>query len=407
MERTTCFTDDIQQQQGLQVLNIGEEHAFWWNGQPKLCALLRKTLGVDSLETLRNSTTTADQQQAPAPPVLVNLTLNCTHITHDAGLGTGNWLVAFYMTRILSSYANAHFQFQCHNNDCSWSEDVLAHLQQCYPPLDQDHWPVHTVPIPVTEKLLCAWDMFQAPVSLALSDIQKDMRRLVRTVLPHSDKPPPPPTTTTLVATNGGVAPPPVLYIPTHRYSATRWFGNNVFFDDVAIHFRCGDVLNLTRPRGDYGITRFAEYTKRISPEARSIGIVTQPFEPSRNRPHDQAHTGPCQTLVESLVRYLRRSLPHVESIAIRNGPHETLVLAYVRLAVANQTLTSLSSFSAFPILAQYGENHFEKGRMQVNRWLNHLGLPHVHPIEGDLLRNHRIMKENSMEFVLKWLNLF
>mmetsp|Transcript_20776 Transcript_20776/g.35406 ORF Transcript_20776/g.35406 Transcript_20776/m.35406 type:complete len:257 (+) Transcript_20776:1615-2385(+) len=256
--------------------------------------------------------------------------------------------------------------------------------------------------------------MRHIPLSLALYDIQDDMRTILRTIVPTSIRSSG--STSSSVAAHEKKLPTdlsaPFLPLPTHQEVKTTLFGP-VFLDDAAIHFRCGDVLNITTPRGDYGITRFAEYKKRISPHVRSIGIVTQPFDASRNRPLDSQNTKDCKILVESLARYLGRAYPAAQ-INIRNDQKEgkvgeTLVLAYVRLMAANQTLTSLSSFSAFPILANYGENYFERGRMLVNQWLNNvpLLLPHLHQINGDLLRNHRIMKENSMEFNLQWLNLY
>jgi hypothetical protein len=50
----------------------------------------------------------------------------------------------------------------------------------------------------------------------------------------------------------------------------------SVELDDAVIHFRCGDLMDSTHP--NFGFMKFSGYTKFISPSARSIGILTQPF---------------------------------------------------------------------------------------------------------------------------------
>jgi hypothetical protein len=46
--------------------------------------------------------------------------------------------------------------------------------------------------------------------------------------------------------------------------------------DDAVIHFRCGDLMNSGH--GEFDFLTFKGYTRYISPEARTIGILTQPF---------------------------------------------------------------------------------------------------------------------------------
>jgi hypothetical protein len=61
----------------------------------------------------------------------------------------------------------------------------------------------------------------------------------------------------------------------------------SLMLDDVAIHFRCGDVLG-EQFRNDFGMILFREYAKWIwTSNATSIGIVTQPFQTDRNRKID------------------------------------------------------------------------------------------------------------------------
>jgi hypothetical protein len=332
---------------------------FWWDGQPKLCALIRKLKEVTRI-------------QDKGRPVVLNLRINCTDITRNNGLGTGNWLVAFYMMRIAASYASVHLKFEC--SAANYQTEILPYLQGCYAPTI-DRWP----PFNVTDTLMCGWEMRTAPVHLAALDIKDAMRHLVRTAT--------------------GFERPPLSVNVT-----TTMFGE-VSFDEVAIHFRCGDILNLPNPRGDYGLIRYSEYQKRIDPSVKSIGLITQSFDKSRNREADQVNTDACRDLANLLVGRFKTDFPEA-TITIRNDQSETLTLAYVRLAVAEQSIVGLSSFGAFPILANFGTSYFVEGRLLVNKWLNHI--PDMMDnlvviIDPKLLRNKGIMK-NGIEFTKRWI---
>ena len=353
--------------QEVNAANIDEELLFWWDGQPKLCQLIRKLKGgVNHIED-------------PGSPAVLNLNINCTNLTHNNGLGPGNWLVGFYMARLAAAFTSVHLKFEC--SAANYKTEVLPFLQGCYLPVTdryppvKDRWPQENA----TEHLLCGWDMMTAPIQLAALEIRDAMRHLV-------------------LSATGFERPP--LSVPVN----TTMFGQ-VSFDEVAIHFRCGDVIKMTNPRGDYGFTRYSEYKKRISPDAKSIGIITQSFDKSRLRDQDQEHTEVCRDLVHLLVGRMRKDYPRA-TVSIRNGPSETLPLAYSRLAVAEQSIIGLSSFSAFPILANYGTSYFEEGRFLVNKWLNFVPelMGNVEPIKnGEFLRNRRIMKK-GINFTKDWI---
>jgi hypothetical protein len=98
----------------------------------------------------------------------------------------------------------------------------------------------------------------------------------------------------------------------------------DVELDDVALHFRCGDVLGGAK-RNDFGMIRFYEYKKWIPRDTESIAILTQPFEKERNRGQDSRKADNCKTVVEALVSYLQAFAPK-SRITIRNDINETLV---------------------------------------------------------------------------------
>jgi hypothetical protein len=105
-------------------------------------------------------------------------------------------------------------------------------------------------------------------------------------------------------------------------------------------------------------------------------------------------------------VNRLQRDFPKA-SVNVRNGQKETITLAYIRLAVAEQTIIGLSSFGAFPILANFGTNYFLEGRMLVNQWLN--SVPNIMGKmivmkDAEFLRNKHIMKK-GINFTLSWFS--
>jgi hypothetical protein len=142
----------------------------------------------------------------------------------------------------------------------------------------------------------------------------------------------------------------------------------NVELDEVAIHFRCGDILGGAK-RKDFGIIHFSEYKKWISNSSASVGIVTQPFSKGKfTRTADLAKARHCQQVVTALVDYLHGFLPNT-AIRIRNDLEEPLAVTYARLVMAKQAFVSYSSFGIFPVIATFGDGYFQMGNHVVNPW--------------------------------------
>ena len=216
-----------------------------------------------------------------------------------------------------------------------------------------------------------------SPINFAVSQFEQEY------LLPEAQNPPFSPAPAT-----GNI-----YRIPIHHYYQNGPIYPGVEFDDVVIHFRCGDVL-MGAPGCGFHYVRFAEYTRLISPDAQSIGIVTQSFslEPGvQARGVDKlATTGDrCRKLVqEGLVAYIQERFPKAK-ISIRNGPNETIPLAYARMIMANQTLAlNPSTFSLFPALTTFGMGYYGKpvtrkeNRIQYS-WVNHHLAPNLYEHEG------------------------
>jgi hypothetical protein len=142
--------------------------------------------------------------------------------------------------------------------------------------------------------------------------------------------------------------------------------------DDVVAHFRCGDIISSSHP--SFGFMKFSAYIKLISPETKSIGIITQPFELTNQSRYFDATKNKrrrCKELVSAFVEQLSESFPEAR-IIIHNGPKETIALAYARMIMAKQAIVGIGTFGVFPALATFGTGYIRKPDFAVapNRWL-------------------------------------
>ena len=147
--------------------------------------------------------------------------------------------------------------------------------------------------------------------------------------------------------------------------------------------------------RNDFGIIRFREYKRWISPKAKRVGIITQPFDRGLLRWQDKGRAAVCKRAVYTLVDYLKGFLGNSTQISIWNSVNETLPLAYARMVMANQTFCSLSSFGIFPVIGTFGEGYFQQGNRGVNPFAQYLPsvLPNLHMMQAPVLRTMDIKK--------------
>jgi hypothetical protein len=157
----------------------------------------------------------------------------------------------------------------------------------------------------------------------------------------------------------------PTFAPPTIPFPAPFTRIPNITLDEIALHFRCGDVMGGA-DRNDYGMIQFTEYIKWIDPNTTTIGILTQPFDKSLVRRQDSGKINDCRQAVYLLVDYLQGHYPKA-TITIRNNEKETLPLTYARIVMAKQAFTSLSSFGIFAVIATYGKGYFQRGNQGVN----------------------------------------
>mmetsp|Transcript_15377 Transcript_15377/g.21917 ORF Transcript_15377/g.21917 Transcript_15377/m.21917 type:complete len:240 (+) Transcript_15377:170-889(+) len=173
--------------------------------------------------------------------------------------------------------------------------------------------------------------------------------------------------------------------------------------NDVAIHFRCGDILGGEN-RYDFDIVKFDEYKRQIFPEARIVGIATQPFDPDLMRPRDRSKAQNCKRIVLLLVDYLTNNFPNI-TVTIRNSANDTLPLTWARLIMANQTIISLSSFGIFPCIGTFGQGYFQRGNRGVNGFNVHIPgiLNNTHLMDSPVLGSETAIRIGIDE-IAKWV---
>lgn len=299
--------------------------------------------------------------------VSVNISFGCHEVFQKGNCGTGNFIGLLYSTRLQSLVLrNVDLHFECHDAKAQKKELVLPWLTGRFPPRDREF---HGSSANLTVGQVCRPGT--KPISLMYKEIQYDLRRMavgLVGILPGH------PSATFADQNLWSEQRQPTasilqLAIPQRN---DRPLFSPVELDDAVIHFRCGDLM--VSDDTFYGFLKFSGYTKYISLDARSIGILTQPFETSsQSRPGDSGNEKRrrCRIACLSLVEYIQERFPS-SKIHIHNGPNETIALAYARMVMANQTIVGLSSFGVFPVIASFGTGYivkpdFDRG---PNRWL-------------------------------------
>eukprot|EP00980_Cylindrotheca_fusiformis_P017384 scaffold5395_cov126-Cylindrotheca_fusiformis.AAC.4 len=359
---------------GKLIVNVDHTYMFWNNGQTKLCDLLHNMTLENSWEMPRNYTVNLKRP-------LLNATMDCREMVKHEGFGQGNWVTALYCVRVAAAKAQVDFQFQCSDGRHSQDSLLLPWFEGNFPaPNFSNPWPYSgTLP---TEDEACTPKYPKIRVDKMADQITDQVRKLAVTVVGPRDS----------IRRHSAVPPEQPPLVP------------DVVLDDVAIHFRCGDVMGGAR-RSDFGMIKFTEYLRWISPEARSIGILTQPFDPSRNRLVDKRRVGRCRNATFLLVDVLQQSFPQTR-ITIHNGPNETLPLAYARLVMANQSFTTLSSFGIFPVIGTFGHGYFQRGNRGVNPFANYLPqfMPNLQMMTAPVITMGE-MSSMNLTTILEWLS--
>jgi hypothetical protein len=303
-------------------------------------------------------------------PILIKITFGCMETFHHAGAGTGSYLSLFYATRLAAQvYSNVAFIFTCPDAQETKQDLILPWITGSFPPRSSSTPNEFNVPM---AHACGSYDV--VPVAYMYQEIRRDLRKMAIALVgvPNAQHP-----SVDFVkeyqkqrsfATNESR--------PIHQVEEIDeipLYGADGFvLDDALIHFRCGDLMETDHP--SFAFMTFNGYVRHVSPEARSIGILTQPFEDSEHsRGNDNGSTtrNRCRIAVMSLVEFIHLRHPKA-TVHIHNDPNETIALTYARMIMANQTVVGISSFGVFPAVTTFGTGYIRRPDYPYapNKWL-------------------------------------
>jgi hypothetical protein len=304
-------------------------------------------------------------------PMTMNISFGCEELFRRSFIGTGNFLSLLYGVRLAAQvYENVDIHFVCPDVEATKKELILPWFTGWFPPRHESNSRFCNVTI----RQACG-NYDTVPIAYMYKEMQYDLRRMAIGLVgvPGSDHPSAQFAEKYLWSESGGDESFSVLQLPVPQRDDDPPFPTDTFeLDDAIIHFRCGDLMASNHP--SFGFMKFSGYTKHVSPDARSIGIVTQPFDDdaqSRNGDSRTKLRDRCRIVVLSLVDYIQERFPS-SRIQIHNGPNETIALTYARMVMANQTIVGISSFGVFPAVATFGTGYLRRPdyRKAPNMWL-------------------------------------
>jgi hypothetical protein len=302
----------------------------------------------------------------PNHPITVNVLFGCKELYEQSKLGTGNYINLLYGIRLAAHvYGNVIVNFTCYDANETKQELILPWLMGWFParPTNQPS------AFPVTFDKLC--NSYSSPLlSHMYKEIQYDFRKMAIGLMgvPHADHPSARFAEQHLWTKNqkesqdsSSAKSSPQIPLP-HKDDLPLFAIAESDLDDAVLHFRCGDLMDSTSPH--YAFMKFSGYSRHISPAAKSIGVLTQPFDNSiaqgRKIDADLKKRDRCRVVVHSLVEFIKERYPYAD-VRIRNSVNDTIALTYARMIMANQTIVGISSFGVIPAIATFGTGYLRE----------------------------------------------
>ena len=352
----------------------------------------------------------------PNSVAMLNVSFGCREIYETMNLGSGNLLVGFYAMRLAAlSRGNLSISISCPDASDEMSSLVLPWITGFYPSSLQSKQKIPE------HKNMCS-SIDHSPIGLMHKEIQYDLRRMAIALVGIPNR--------TFTSSKVSAWINDVRKHDKNKFegliipgvNGARPFYEQVELDDVVIHFRCGDLMSSGHSQ--FGFLRFQSYIRHISLSARSVGIVTQPFDATStnlNRRWDRKAVTRerCGVVVNDFRRYVMENMPTMK-VSIHSN--ESISLSFARMIMANQTIVAISTFGVFPAIASFGTGYIRRPDLgqrtdaatkmsAVNQWL--LQQPRVDRqgelelySEPDILmvrEAKRLWEEGGAEKILSW----
>ncbi|CAB9512219.1 expressed unknown protein [Seminavis robusta] len=302
----------------------------------------------------------------------LNVTLGCQEIHEYGQAGIGNYATAIYGIRLAAQALKVDLHMTCHDAIDMSSLLVLPWLLGHFPVSDDA---TDRASLPSINRVCSTFN--KVPIGYLLDQIQFDMRRMALSVVgipPSSANHPATAWASKYLEYETALRYPYQPQLQARHHNPLVKSNQAADMDDVVVHFRCGDIMIGSAAGSYYGFQKFHEILRHISPAARSIGIATQPFADDEEAidsrtnqtfktPLDRSIGNRCKLVVFALIDTLHERFPKA-AVRVHNGKDESIVMAYTRMIMANQTIAAaMSSFSVFPIVSTFGTGYLPRPR--------------------------------------------
>lgn len=316
-----------------------------------------------------------DLDQYNTHTTLVNISFNCYDLFSKGAYGTGNFITAFYGVRMMAhSLGTTNVVILCSDAEEQKKDLILPWMMGYFGRLGNDDPENEEKPEPPQA---CS-EYKKVPIGYQWRDMLFELRRMAIAMvgIPSPDHPAGPWAEENLWSAKATD--------PTSHRHGRDWMqlqhplkGDQPLFpgtkiDDAILHFRCGDIIMSNHP--SFGFMKFGSFSRHVSPDAKSIGIVTQPFEAAaqqRGAEGGQGKRDRCKTVVYAFIDHLKKAFPKAE-INLHNSIDETIALTFARMIMANQTVIGITSFGVFPGVTTFGTGYirYPDYMKAPNRWL-------------------------------------
>jgi hypothetical protein len=296
----------------------------------------------------------------PNVSIIFKINFGCQELFEKSFCGTGNFLALLYGIRMAAHvYQDVEVHFTCHDAEQTRNHLILPWLTGVYPARlfnERSAFPN------LTPQTACGMSWKQ-PVGHMIKSIQHDLRLMALALVGRSP----------FVNKEKIVRYSPPSFRPqlSPRKNQTTAPFADVELDEAVLHFRCGDLMDSTH--SSFAFMNFRGYTRHISPDVKSIGILTQPFAldamQARSIDSQEHIRDRCRTVVYSLVEYIQKRFPQA---LVRIHNEESIALSYARMILAKQAISGISTFGVMPAAATFGTGYIRIPDHidEVNQWI-------------------------------------
>jgi len=288
---------------------------------------------------------------------LINVSFSCKQLFQDSWLGTGNYVSAFYGLRMVAhTLGTTDVSILCNDAEETKKNLILPWVMGMFPQLIKaENATKEDLP---TLKEACS-DYNQVPIGYRWKDMQYEMQRLAIAMvgIPSPEYP-----SAVWAEENLWSEDSPHQHGRDYYQLAAPQKGEAPLFpdtelDDTLLHFRCGDLIHSNHK--GFGFMKFGSFLHHVSPDVRTIGVATQPFDPKgQNRPGDAGlKMKRCKQVTMAFIEHLQAEFPNAQ-IRVHNDINETIALTFARMIMANQTVVAITSFSVFPGVSTFGTGY-------------------------------------------------